>query len=162
MEHTIKDFKYEIENVNDLRKKCEKALKVISNYGDFTINGFSIKKEELNAIITKWQNSYQELQKELEDWKRESKPSYETVALLCKKKKVECVFLRIYDSGEPGLLNCVSITRTYAKPGIMSKLLNKVFKHKSQRIFKQLAKSQPDTIAALILSKDDGLKVIWK
>lgn len=165
--YEIKDVEYEIEDVNNLKQKCETALKVVSNYGDFTINNFSIKKEELNVIITNWQNNYQELRKELEEWKRRSKFSYETetyetVALLCKKKKVECVFLKIYDSGEPDILNCISISRTFTKPGIISKLLNKIFKHKSQKTFKRLAKSQPETIAALILSRDGGLKIMWK
>ncbi|RGB38508.1 hypothetical protein C1646_665379 [Rhizophagus diaphanus] len=161
------DVEYEIEDINNLKQKCEIALKAVSNYGDFTINNFSIKKDELNVIITNWQKSYKELHKELEEWKRRSKFShetetYETVALLCKKKEVECVFLKVYDSGESDILNCISISRTFTKPGIISKLLNKIFKHKSQKTFKRLAKSQPETIAALILSRDGGLKILWK
>ncbi|CAB4423967.1 unnamed protein product [Rhizophagus irregularis] len=124
------DVEYEIEDINNLKQKCEIALKAVSNYGDFTINNFSIKKEELNVIITNWQKSYKELHKELEEWKRRSKFShetetYETIALLCKKKEVECVFLKVYDSGESDILNCISISRTFTKPGIL-----KYYKHK--------------------------------
>jgi len=157
-------IEYKIKDENNLREKWEKALSIVSNDGEFTKNNFSIKKEMLNEIITQWQNNYPELREELEDWKQDTtRFTHETAALFCnrKSKKVECVFLRIYDSEESGTLNCINISRNYPKPSKILKVRNKIFKHKSEKIFNQMIKSHPKIIAALILSRDNGLKIIW-
>src|SRR5206468_121099 len=133
-------IEFEIKDENDLKKRCEKALSVVSDYGNFTQNIFPIKKEKLNEVITKWQNSYPELREELEDWKQETRFAHETVALLhgSESKKIECVFLKVYcNSEESDILNCVNIS---LKPSKNSKVRNKIFKHESENIFNQLIK----------------------
>lgn len=152
-------IEYAIKNEDNLRKRCEKAIKVVPNYGDSMNNEFSIKKEELIETITRWQKNYKGLRNELENWKQESNLPYEAVALICERKKVECVFLKIYNSEKHGILNCICISRTYKKPSIITKLLNEIFKHNSQKIYKQLAKSQPGILAAFIIFRGN---VMWK
>ncbi|GBC01647.1 hypothetical protein RclHR1_04280004 [Rhizophagus clarus] len=159
-------MEYEIKNVNDLKKKCEMALKVISKCDDVTSNNFSIKKEKLCDIIELWQNSYPELHNELERWKSGFEFPHETVALICnnKRKKIMCVFLKIYELEGTDFLNCVNVYRNYPKPSKISKVRNIIFKHKSEKFFNQLIKSHSETMAALILSENDGndgLKISW-
>ncbi|GBC17009.2 hypothetical protein GLOIN_2v1548496 [Rhizophagus irregularis DAOM 181602=DAOM 197198] len=126
-------MEYKIENVNNLKKRCEKAMKIVPNYGEFTKNYFSIKKEKLSDIITQWQNNYPDLYYELEQWKEGTGFTHETIALLRKtksKKVVECVFLKIYESEGTDILNCVNIYRNYPKPSKILKARNIIFKHK--------------------------------
>lgn len=140
-------------------------MKIIPNYGDFTKNFFSIEKEKFNDIITQWQNSYPDLYCELEQWKKESGSfTHETVALLHKNKskKVECIFLKIYESQGTDILNCVDIYRNYPKPSKIMKVRNIIFKRKSEKIFNQLLRSHSKTMAALILSGNNELKISWK
>ncbi|CAG8466376.1 hypothetical protein RhiirA5_398680 [Rhizophagus irregularis] len=160
-------LEYKIENVNNLKKRCEKAMKIVPNYGEFTKNYFSIKKEKLSDIITQWQNNYPDLYYELEQWKEGTGFTHETIALLRKtksKKVVECVFLKIYESEGTDILNCVNIYRNYPKPSKILKARNIIFKHKSEKLFNQLIKSHSKIMAALILSGNngnDGLKILW-
>ncbi|CAB4401704.1 unnamed protein product [Rhizophagus irregularis] len=158
-------MEYEIENKDNLKKRCEEAMKIIPNYGDFTKNFFSIEKEKFSDTITQWQNSYPDLYYELEKWKEESGFTHETLTIIrkTKSKKVECVFLKIYESEGTDILNCVDIYRNYPKPSKILKVRNIIFKHKSEKIFNQLMKSHSKTMAALILSGNDGngLKISW-
>ncbi|PKC07687.1 hypothetical protein RhiirA5_479249 [Rhizophagus irregularis] len=158
-------MEFEIENINNLKKRCEKAMKLIPKYGDFTKNYFSIEKEKLSDIVKQWQNEYPDLYYELEKWKEGSGFTYETISLIRKDKtkKVECVFLKVYESeGTTDVLNCVDIYRNYPKPGKILKVRNIIFKRKSEKIFNQLVKSHSKIVAALILSGDNGLKILWK
>ncbi|GBC01645.1 hypothetical protein RclHR1_04280002 [Rhizophagus clarus] len=161
-------MQYEIKNRDNLKDKCEKALKDVSkrgNLSNLSNNYFPIKREKLNNIIEQWQKKYPKLYDELEGWKKEPKLQYKTVALFCEGSKMECVFLEIYDSGNSDSLDCISISRTYTtytNPSMISKLLNKIFKHNSQNKFKKLAEKQPAALAALILSGDNGLRIIWE
>ncbi|CAB4423965.1 unnamed protein product [Rhizophagus irregularis] len=63
-------MEYQIENVDNLKKKCEEAMKIVPSYGDFTKNYFSIKREKFNDVITQWQTNYPDLYSELEQWKK--------------------------------------------------------------------------------------------
>ena len=87
---------------------------------------------------------------------------HETIALLQRGKKIECVFLKIYESEKPDILNCAIASKTFPKQSKVSKILNKIFKHNSEKNYNQLVKSHPDIIAAVILSGDNGfLKILW-
>ncbi|GBC17007.2 hypothetical protein GLOIN_2v1473955 [Rhizophagus irregularis DAOM 181602=DAOM 197198] len=105
-------MEYEIENKDNLKKRCEEAMKIIPNYGDFTKNYFSIEKEKFSDTITQWQNSYPDLYYELEKWKEESGFTHETLTIIrkTKSKKVEVQLYRlIYDSVRSKLedtINC--------------------------------------------------------
>ncbi|CAB5379652.1 unnamed protein product [Rhizophagus irregularis] len=105
-------MEYEIENKDNLKKRCEEAMKIIPNYGDFTKNYFSIEKEKFSDTITQWQNSYPDLYYELEKWKEESGFTHETLTIIrkTKSKKVELQLYRlIYDSVRSKLedtINC--------------------------------------------------------
>ena len=143
-----------------------KALTVIPNHDDCTLNIFSIEIKKINEVITKWKLRYPELRDELEGWKKRSRFAYEThetITLHHQDKKIECAFLKIYNSDEPGFLNCFSASKSLSKQSKSLKILNKVFKHKGEKIFNQLIKSNPKVVAALILSKDNnGLRILWK
>ncbi|GBC07088.1 hypothetical protein RclHR1_07230015 [Rhizophagus clarus] len=158
-------MEYEIENINNLKKRCEKAMKIIPKYGDFTKNNFSINKEKFSDIIKQWQHSYPELYEELESWKGSPGFTHETLLRRNKNNKIESVFLKIYESEEIDFLNCVNISRNYPKPSKISKVRNMIFKRKSVKNFNQLIKSHPEIMAALVLSGDNengGLKILWR
>ncbi|RGB38506.1 hypothetical protein C1646_692218 [Rhizophagus diaphanus] len=154
-------MEYQINNVDNLKKKCEEAMKIVPNYGDFTKNYFSIKREKFNDVITQWQTNYPDLYRELEQWKKvPGLFAHEMLVLLRKNKskKVECIFLKIYESQGTDILNCIDIYRNYPKPSKITKVRNIIFKRKSEKIYNELLKSHSKTMAALIL----GLKISWK
>jgi hypothetical protein len=116
---------------------------------------------KINKVITQWQLRYPGLKEELEGWKKEPVLVHDTISLHHRNNEIECVFLRICDSEDPYLLYCVSVSKKFAKQNKMSKVLNNVFKYDSERNFNQLLNTHPKTIAALMLSGDGGLRILW-
>ena len=107
------DIEYKITNDNNRREECEATLRRVSYNGEYIYNFFPTRRADLVKVITNWQNDYPELKRELENWKVCDEGTRfadrDTVYPLHRGKKIACVFLKIYDSGESNILYCMSI-----------------------------------------------------
>ncbi|CAB4401707.1 hypothetical protein RhiirA5_415563 [Rhizophagus irregularis] len=162
------EYEYRIKDENNRKNICEQALNNISYNGEFNQNLFSIKKDKLNDIINMWKEKFQELSDELELWKFSEGDKYtkkEILRPLHGGKELKCVFLKVFDKGEEEntLLRCVSISGDISikvKVNRFFKLMRWVSEDEKKYI--KLIKSYPEVIAALIMSRRVGLKLIWE
>ncbi|CAB4423975.1 unnamed protein product [Rhizophagus irregularis] len=163
------DYEYKIRDENNRKAICEQALDNISYNGDFSKNSFSIKKSKLEDIINRWKENFSELSEELECWKNsdvgDKFAKKEILRPLHRGKEIKCVFLKIYDKGEDtDTLRCVSM---YGDISIKVKVIDKLFRmmrwtNEDEKKHIKMMKSHPEIMAALVMSRRIGLKILWE
>ncbi|GBB84214.1 hypothetical protein RclHR1_10830005 [Rhizophagus clarus] len=144
-------------NENNRKEICETALNGVLISGKTSHNSFNTKRSELKDVINNWQNRFPELRGELEGWKRDELATKfmrkEILIPLYRGKRIKCIFLKVYNKGEEeGKLRFVSISgdiQIKAKDRLFGKL-------------PEIVKSHPEIIAALIISRSTGLKILWE
>ncbi|GBC01646.1 hypothetical protein RclHR1_04280003 [Rhizophagus clarus] len=162
----LKEYELKIKNNNNRKETCERALDKVSINGEFSQNSFSINRSKLIDIVNNWQITFHELKDELECWKHsEVGIKYTKKEILCpipRGKRIQCVFLKIYDKGEEeNTLRCVSISGDISikvKYGFLG------FMKRASEYDKygKMIKSHPEIMAALIMSRSTGLRILWE
>jgi hypothetical protein len=143
-------------------------LSKVSYNGDYVHNFFAFDRGKINEVITKLQGNYPELKEELEYWKLNNKgtkfTNKQTVFPLHRGKKVNCGFLKIYESGEEDILYCFSIIGSISIK--VKSTINRAFGwiglSNEEKKCINMIKSCPKIMAALIMSEGSGLRIRWE
>lgn len=162
------EYEYKIRDEDNRKEICEQALNNISYNGEFSQNLFSIKKSNLDNTINMWKEKFHELSDELELWKHSEGNRYtkkEILRPIHRGKEIKCVFLKVFDKGEEEntLLRCVSISGDIS----IKVKVNRFFKlmrwaSEDEKKYIKIIKSHPEVMAALIMSRRVGLKILWE
>ena len=134
----------------------------ISYNGEYTYSFFSINRENIVGVINQWQTNYPDLREELELWKLGNEghkiTHKQTVFPIHRGKKIQCGFLKIYESGENDLLHCISIIGTFL---FKVKFISRAFELIQKRVILMI-KAYPIIMVALIMSESNELKIKWE